>query len=182
MSACIADQGLGFVVGGVAVADEDGTPNGTDGSRRRPGRRRNPRTPGRSRQRKAAFEPLHVEAFFFHNLPALEEVKAAGRVTGFLQGKQAPAGDGAEGRARRPKYILNCPRPESQRSLWSITTGPARLRPTVADACDMTSPPPGVIAPTWLLPQTDLRRRRGARDSTATLPLGPGFDEPVRPT
>jgi hypothetical protein len=112
MSACITDQGLGFlVVGGVAVADEDGT--FVEWHRRfkaAQGVKSKPSNSGRSRQRKAAFEPLHVEAFFFHNLPALEEAKAAGRVTGFLQGKQAPAGDGAEGRARRPKYILNLPK------------------------------------------------------------------------
>lgn len=112
MDACIEDQGLGFLmVGGVGVADEDGAfVEWHRAFKVRQGVKSKPSNSGKSRQRKAAFEPIHVEAFYFHNALALEAAKAAGQVTGFLQGKQAPDEEGGEGRARRPKYNLSVPR------------------------------------------------------------------------
>ncbi|MGB7450241.1 MAG: hypothetical protein WA892_14090 [Ornithinimicrobium sp.] len=112
MAACIEDQGLGFLmVGGVAVADEDDVFVDWHRSfKMRQGVKSKPSNSGKSRQRKAAFEPLHVEAFYFHSADALEATKTAGHVTGFHQGKQAPHGESEEGKARRPKYILNVPK------------------------------------------------------------------------
>ena len=112
MDACIGEQGLGFlVVGGVGVADDDNSfvawHRAFKAGR---GVKSMPSNSGRSRTRKAAFEPLHVEAFYFHNSEALDEAKAAGRITGFQQGKQAPGEAGGEGRARRPKYNLHVSR------------------------------------------------------------------------
>ncbi|GAA4116116.1 hypothetical protein GCM10022415_12970 [Knoellia locipacati] len=120
MNACIEDQGLGFLmVGGVAVADEDETFVAWHRQfKAAQGVKSKPSNSGRSRQRKAAFEPHHVEAFYFHNLPALEAAKAAGQVTGFQQGKQAPDEEGTEGRARRPKYKLSVPK--ARRSLLAV--------------------------------------------------------------
>ncbi len=112
MRACIEEQGLGFLmIGGVAVADEDGTfVKWHRQFKAAQGVKSKPSNSGRSRQRKAAFEPLYVEAFYFHDLPGLEAAKAAGQVTGFQQGRQAPDEEGAEGRARRPKYNLSVPK------------------------------------------------------------------------
>lgn len=112
IDACIKEQGLGFLmVGGVGVADEDDSFVAWHRNfKLRQGVKSRPSNSGRSRQRKAAFEPAHVEAFYFHDLGALEAAKAAGQVTGFQQGKQAPDQDGAEGRARRPKYNLSVPK------------------------------------------------------------------------
>lgn len=112
MGACIEAQGLGFLmVGGEAVADEDGAfvewhRNFKASQGMKPKRSNS----GKSRQRKASFEPLHVEAFYFHTPAALETAKAAGQITGFQQGKQAPGGERGEGRIRRPKYSLSVPK------------------------------------------------------------------------
>lgn len=112
MERCIDEQGLGFlVVSGVAVGDDDGT--FVDWQRARKlanGVKSRPSNSGRSRRRKAAFEPLSVEAFFFHNSDALAAAQLAGQITGFKQGKQAPDAVGVEGRARRPKFILSVPK------------------------------------------------------------------------
>ncbi|MFK5647992.1 hypothetical protein ACI3ET_15940 [Ornithinimicrobium sp. LYQ121] len=112
MSACITEQGLGFLmVGGVAVADEDGAfVEWHRAFKAQQGVKSKPSNSGVSRRRKAAFEPLHVEAFYFHNVAALEAAKAAGQVSGFHQGKQAPGTSGREGGSRRPKYNLSVPR------------------------------------------------------------------------
>lgn len=99
MGACIEEQGLGFLmVGGEAVADENGAfVEWHRDFKSSQGVKSKPSNSGRSRQRKATFEPLHVEAFYFHNALALEAAKAAGQVTGFQQGKQAPDEEGAKG-------------------------------------------------------------------------------------
>lgn len=112
MSACIEEQGLGFLmVSGEAVADEDGAfvrwHRDFKASR---GVKSRPSNSGRSTPRKAAFEPLHVEAFYFPNSPALDAAKAAGQITGFKQGNQAPHEEGGKGGARRPKYNLSVPK------------------------------------------------------------------------
>ncbi|MFJ1510298.1 hypothetical protein [Cellulosimicrobium funkei] len=110
MDACIADQGLGFLMlSGEGVADEDGS---FVAWHREFKRARNvkskPSNSGQSRMRKAAFEPLHVEAFWFPNLLALEAAKISGMLTGFQEDfAQAPDEVGGRGRPRRPKYSLN---------------------------------------------------------------------------
>lgn len=112
MDLCIADQGLGFLMlGGLAVADETGA--FVDWHREfklANGVKSKSSNSGQSRMRKASFEPLHVEAFWFADTEAFNAAKAAGQITGFAQGKQAPADDGIEGRPRRPKYNLTVPR------------------------------------------------------------------------
>ena len=112
MDTCIAEQGLGFLmVGGEAVADEDGAfVHWHRDFKARQGKNPSPSNSGKSRERKAAFEPLHVEAFFFPSAPAFEAAKALGQVTGFKQGKQAPDREGGEGSTRRPKYNLSVPK------------------------------------------------------------------------
>lgn len=112
MDDCVDEQGLGFLmVGGRAINDDDGS--FTEAHRQfkaERGVKSRTSNSGASRARKSAFEPLHVEAFFFHNTEALDAAKAAGQVTGFAQGKQAPDEPGAVGRARRPKYNLAVPK------------------------------------------------------------------------
>ena len=109
MEACIAEQGLGFLmVGGDAVADEDGTfVQWHRDFKQKQGKKSSPSNSGKSRLRKAAFEPLHIEAYYFADFAALEAAKSAGRVTGFHQGKQAPEFEGEHGAPRRPKYNLD---------------------------------------------------------------------------
>lgn len=109
MRACVAEQGLGFLmVGGVGVEDEDGSFVAWHRERKiakgvRPAQRNSPR----SNLRKAAFEPLHVEAFFFHGTADLDAAIAGGQLLGFKQGKQAPKAQGEQGAARRPKFNLS---------------------------------------------------------------------------
>lgn len=112
MERCIEEQGLGFLmVSGVAIEDEDGS--FVDWQRARKmskSVKSRPSNSGRSRRRKAAFEPLSIEAFFFHNGDALAAAQLAGQITGFKQGKQAPDAVGVEGRSRRPKFNLSVPK------------------------------------------------------------------------
>ncbi len=117
MAACIEDQGLGFLmVGGVAVADEDKAfVEWHRAFKSRQGVKSKPSNSGKSRQRKAAFEPLHIEAFYFHDTAELEAAKVAGQITGFQQGKQAPGEVGGTGRERRPKYVLSVPKARGTR-------------------------------------------------------------------
>ncbi|TCJ21665.1 hypothetical protein [Nocardioides jejuensis] len=106
MDECIADQGLGFLmVGGRAITDTDGAFKAWQDALK--GKAAAPSNSGRSRMRKAAFEPLHVDAFWFADTLALNSAVAAGHVTGFKQGPQAPRVAGEPGAARRPKYTLS---------------------------------------------------------------------------
>ena len=86
---CVAEQGLGFlVVGGVAVADEDGS--FVEWHRKfkiAHGVKKMAANSDKSRVRKSAFEPRHVEAFYFHNslewtrLKRLDTSPASSRVS-----------------------------------------------------------------------------------------------------
>jgi hypothetical protein len=134
MAECIAEQGLGFLmVGGVGVMDESG--EFLAWHRRfkaEQGVVSKPSNSGRSRMRKSAFEPLHVTAFWFENIQALEAAKAAGQLTGFSQGAQAPDNDGDRGRSRRPKYNLNVRKSlgspvEVARHEWPRSGAPLRV-------------------------------------------------------
>jgi hypothetical protein len=115
MDACIDEQGLGFLmVGGVGVEDDDASfVKWHRDFKTAHGVKSKPSNSGKSRMRKAAFEPLHVEAYYFHNTEALEGAKASGQITGFRQGKQPPDHEGGEGKARRPKYNLHVSRAQS---------------------------------------------------------------------
>lgn len=109
MEGCIEEQGLGFLmVSGLAVEDEDGSfVEWHRAHKLAKGVKSRPSNSGRSRMRKTAFEPLSIEAFFFHNKESLAAAVLAGQVTGFKQGKQAPDAVGVEGRSRRPKFNLS---------------------------------------------------------------------------
>lgn len=109
MQACIEDQGLGFLmVGGLAIADDDGSFVAWHRKfKAEHGVKSKLSNSGKSRLRKSAFEPLHVEAFWFRDTQAFDAAKSAGQITGFAQGKQAPDEEGGEGRARGPKYHLS---------------------------------------------------------------------------
>jgi hypothetical protein len=100
---CIDDQGLGFLVlGGRAIMDEDRA--FYTWHRDFKGKAPAPSNSGRSTMRKAAFEPWHVEAFWFANLAALDAARPAGHVTTFTQGRQA------SGAARNLKFQLHATR------------------------------------------------------------------------
>ncbi|MDC7121863.1 hypothetical protein OMK64_09980 [Cellulomonas fimi] len=100
MRACIEDQGLGFLMlGGRAVMDEDRA--FYQWHRTFKGREPAPSNTGRSTMRKAAFEPLHVEAFWFANIEALDAAYASGLIKDFSQGRQS------RGATRKLKYELN---------------------------------------------------------------------------
>ena len=112
MDSCIADQGLGFlIVSGMAIEDSDGafldwhralkTANHVTTK---------PSNSGRSRRRKAAFEPLRILAVFFPSSDAFDIAKVSGQIQGFPQGKQAPRRAGEFGLPRRPKYKLHVAR------------------------------------------------------------------------
>ena len=128
MDACIADQGLGFLmVSGVAVMDEDGRfARWHRDFKAAQGIRTARSNSGRSRNRKAAFVPLCVEAFWFPNTASLDHARASGTVPGFAQGPQAPRTEGEQGRLRPPKYKLNVRRARASelaiaRFDWPIT-------------------------------------------------------------
>jgi hypothetical protein len=106
MDLCIADQGLGFLaVGGIAIADIGDVFKDWHDSFK--GRVAGPSNSDRSRRRKACFELLHVDAFWFANTASLDAARAAGYITGFKQGRQAPSVAGGLGSRRRPKYNLS---------------------------------------------------------------------------
>lgn len=105
MDLCIAEQGLGFLVmSGVAIEDVGGDFKTWHDTFK--GRESAPSNSGRSRPRKAAFEPLTVDAFWFANTMALDAAKLSGVITGFPQGPQSPRKVGQRGAAREAKYNL----------------------------------------------------------------------------
>lgn len=103
MIQCIGDQGLGFLmVGGGAVMDEGR--EFYDWHRAFKGKEPKPSNTGRSTMRKAAFEPRHIEAFWFANVAALDAARASGQITDFKQGRQA------SGEYRNLKFQLHVPK------------------------------------------------------------------------
>lgn len=110
MDECIGEQGLGFLmVSGVAIEDEDGAFVSWHRERKQAkGVVSRPSNSGNSRRRKAAFEPLHVEAFFFHDTHSLDAAVAAGQLAEFQKDfSQARRADGGKGSARREKYKMS---------------------------------------------------------------------------
>lgn len=107
--ACVAEQGLGFLVlGGDALMDEDSLFVEWHRSFKAAGglKKSAPSNSGRSRVRKAAFAPLHVEAFWIADTPSLDAAVAAGRMAVARQGRQAPRVAGEQGAERRSKMNL----------------------------------------------------------------------------
>lgn len=112
MNECIAEQGLGFLMlGGLGLMDEDGEFVAWHRDfKAAQGKKAAPSNSDNRRVRKAAFAPMHIEAFWFPNTAALDAAKAAGLITGFKQGAQAPKALGQRGAARRTKYNLHVPK------------------------------------------------------------------------
>lgn len=110
---CVNEQGLGFlVVSGNALMDDSGEfvawHREVKAARR--GRPAAPSNSGKSRTRKAAFTPLHVEAFWLANGSALKAAIASGQLSSRAQGRQAPMAAGDVGAAREPKFVLHTTR------------------------------------------------------------------------
>lgn len=105
---CVAEQGLGFLVlGGSAVMDEDGSfVSWHREYKAAQGKRAASSNSGTSRIRKRAFTPLHVEAFWIANTPALDAAIAGGQLTVRNQGRQAPRGPGLTGAPRAAKLHM----------------------------------------------------------------------------
>lgn len=112
ISACVAEQGLGFlVIGGRALMDEGSTfVEWHRGFKAAQGIRSAASNTGTSRIRKAAFSPLHVEAFWIPSNEALHAAVAAGQLKVRPQGRQAPKQAGGQGAYRLDKFQMHVPR------------------------------------------------------------------------
>lgn len=97
--ACVADQGLGFLVlSGRAIMDEGGSFKSWHDKFK--GKPPIPSLSGKSRMRKAAFIPLTIEAFWIANTPALDAAVLAGALKPVIQGRQQ------SGAARPDKFSM----------------------------------------------------------------------------
>jgi len=110
--ACVAEQGLGFLVlAGRALMDEDSTfVEWHRAFKAAQGVRSAASNTGTSRMRKAAFTPLHVEAFWIPSTEALQAAMAAGHLTVRTQGRQAPKQTGRQGASRLDKFQMHVPK------------------------------------------------------------------------
>lgn len=110
--ACVAEQGMGFLVlGGLAVMDEDQQfVTWHRAFKEAQGIRSARSDSGRSRLRKSAFIPRQVEAFWIPNTHAPNAALMAGQFAVRLQGRQAPKSDGGEGADRANKFVMHIPR------------------------------------------------------------------------
>ncbi len=110
--ACIEEQGLGFlVIGGEAVMDESGdfVAWHREFKAKNGGRRVAPSNSGNSRQRKSAFTPSQVEAFWVPNSEALDAAILGGRLKVRPIGRQPPKDAGGSGVARADKFEMRMP-------------------------------------------------------------------------
>lgn len=110
---CVDEQGLGFlVVSGEAIMDHTGEFKvwhdewKLKRSRRPPA----PSNSGTSKVRKAAFTPLHVDAYWVPDALGLTAAILSGQLTPRAQGRQAPRVKGGVGAARPPKFQMNTAR------------------------------------------------------------------------
>ena len=129
--ACVAEQGLGFlIVGGDALMDENGRFvawhrefKASQGKSKAA-----PSNSGKSRMRKISFAPLHIEAFWIGDTPALDAAIVAGRLRVASQGRQAPRLAGQAGAERRSKIHLLAEAARAQmvvgRRDWQYKFGP----------------------------------------------------------
>ena len=89
------------------------------------------RTPGESRMRKAAFTPLHVEAFWMPTPQRLDAAILAGRLKVRPIGRQPPRVEGSVGAAREPTSSkCGCNR-LAVPSAWLGTTGDDAATPVL---------------------------------------------------
>lgn len=107
---CVDEQGLGFlVVSGEAVMDYTGEFKSwhdawkAERSRRAPA----PSNSGNSKVRKAAFNPLHVDAYWVSDSLALRAAILGGELSPRAQGRQAPKVKGGVGAPRPSKFEMN---------------------------------------------------------------------------
>jgi len=110
---CVAEQGLGFLVlGGAALMDEDlAFVKWHRSFKAAQGVRPAASNSGKSRMRKAAFTPLHVEGFWIANTPALDAAVAAGQLMVMGRGlRQAPKVKGSVGAKRASKFAMHVPK------------------------------------------------------------------------
>ena len=102
---CVSEQGLGFLtVTGSATMDASG--EFVAWQRERKGKPPKPSNGGVSRTRKAAFNPMFVEAFWVRDTPKLDADVLAGQLRVRVQGRQAPRGPGEAGAARSSKFEM----------------------------------------------------------------------------
>jgi len=109
---CVADQGLGFLVlSGAALMDEDlAFVTWHRSFKLAQGGRSAPSNSGKSRMRKVAFTPLHVEGFWIANTPSLDAAVAAGQLRVMGHGfRQAPKVEGGVGAKRGAKFAMHVP-------------------------------------------------------------------------
>lgn len=107
--ACIAEQGLGFlIISGAARMDDDG--EFVEWHRlhkaQQAGKKPAPRNGSKSRMRKAAFSPIQAEAFWLPNTQALDAAILGGRLKVRPIGRQAPREEGGEGAPRNDKFEM----------------------------------------------------------------------------
>lgn len=105
---CVEEQGLGFLtISGAAQMDETGEFLAWHRAKKSAAGVVSARSnSGNSRTRKAAFDPLHVEAFWVPNTEALLAAIAAGQVRPKPQGRQAPGKADTSGASRRDKFEM----------------------------------------------------------------------------
>lgn len=107
--ACVEEQGLGFlIVNGAAEMDVTGNFVAWHRAFKlsRTGRPPAASNSGKSRTRKAAFTPLHVESFWVPNSEALDAAILAGALSVKPIGRQAPKALGGAGAARADKFEM----------------------------------------------------------------------------
>lgn len=107
--ACVAEQGLGFlIVGGAAHMDHTGEFVAWHREFKASGRRKESAASnsGVSRTRKAAFDLMHVESFWVPNPPALDAAILGGSLRVRPIGRQAPKASGLSGSARADKFEM----------------------------------------------------------------------------
>jgi hypothetical protein len=106
---CVAEQGLGFLVlSGAAHMDVDS--QFVEWHRKykaRQGKKVAPSNSGVSRQRKKAFSPQHVEAYWIGNTHDLDAAVASGSLAVRPIGRQPPKVAGGSGAERADKFQMN---------------------------------------------------------------------------
>lgn len=109
MKSCVNEQGLGVIVlSGRAIMDEDQRfVSWHRDLKEQHGLRSTRSNSGHSRQRKAAFKPLRLEAFWIPNDASLVDAMSRGLLAVHRQGRQAPRGDGESGSPRATKLRLD---------------------------------------------------------------------------
>ena len=107
--ACVADQGLGFlIIGGAAQMDDTGefVAWHREFKSRTRGKAPAVSNSGVSRVRKAAFDVMHIESFWVPNTPALDAAILGGALKVRPIGRQAPKTAGSTGAPRADKFEM----------------------------------------------------------------------------